>query len=165
MLIALSAKNKVGFIDGFIAQPKISCDSFKAWNRCNDMKISWLLNSFSKEIAESILYTKTARDIWTELEERFGQSNGPQLYHLQKEINELSQGNLDIVGYYIKLKRFWDELDSLDVVQHCTCDCICGGKVNTHKSHQDVRLIQFLMGLNEAYSGPRSSLLMLSPLP
>lgn len=129
------------------------------------MVISWLLNTFSKEIAESVLYSKIAREIWLELEERFGQSNGPHHYHLQKEISQTSQGNLDIAGYYTKLKRLWDELDSLDTFQHCTCDCSCGGKIKTYKSQQDERLIQFLMGLNDAYSGPRSSLLMLSPLP
>nr|XP_033511079.1 uncharacterized protein LOC117275862 [Nicotiana tomentosiformis] len=88
ILIALSAKNKVGFIDGTFLKPKISCDSIKSWTRTNDMVISWLLNTLTKEIAESVLYSKTAREIWLELEERFGQSNGPQLYHLQKEINE-----------------------------------------------------------------------------
>nr|XP_016459287.1 PREDICTED: uncharacterized protein LOC107782858 [Nicotiana tabacum] len=93
------------------------------------------------------------------------QSNEPQLYHLQKEISQSVQGNLDIAGYYTKLKRLWDELDSLDTCQHCTYDCNCGGKIKTYKSQQDRRLIQFMMGLNEAYSGPRSSLVMLSPLP
>lgn len=81
ILIALSAKNKVGFIYGTIAQPKISSESFKSWCRCNNMVISWLLNTLSREIAESVLYSKTAREIWLELEERFGQSTGPQLYH------------------------------------------------------------------------------------
>ncbi|XP_075098036.1 uncharacterized protein LOC142175352 [Nicotiana tabacum] len=68
ILIALSTKNKVGFIDGTLIQPKISYDTFKSWARCNDMIISWLLNSLSKEIAESVLYSKTAKDIWNELE-------------------------------------------------------------------------------------------------
>ncbi|XP_016441804.2 uncharacterized protein LOC107767346 [Nicotiana tabacum] len=72
MLIALSAKNKVGFIDGTFLQPKISSDVFKSWTRCNDMVISWLLNSLSKAIAESVLYSKTAKDIWDELEESCG---------------------------------------------------------------------------------------------
>ncbi|XP_016468557.1 uncharacterized protein LOC107791076 [Nicotiana tabacum] len=165
IFIALSAKNKLGFISGSFPQPKISSDSFKPWTRCNGMVIFWVLNSLSKEIAESVLYSKTARDIWNELEERFGQSNGPQLYQLQKEITELAQANLDIAGYYTKLKRLWDELDSLDITQHCTCDCSCGGKEKHYKSQQDERLIQFLMGLNNAYAAARSSLLMLSPLP
>nr|XP_016448700.1 PREDICTED: uncharacterized protein LOC107773790 [Nicotiana tabacum] len=148
ILIALYAKNKVGFIDGTSVQPNISSDSFKSWDRCNDVVISWLLNTLSKEIAESVLYSKTAREIWTELEE-----------------SESVQGSLDIASYYTKLKRLWGELDSLDTCQYCTCDCSCGGKSKTFKSQQDGRLIQFLMGLNDAYSGTRSNLLMLSPLP
>lgn len=62
------------------------------------MVISWLLNSLLNEIAENILYYKITREIWEDLEERLGQSNGPQLYHLQKHISELAQGNLDIAG-------------------------------------------------------------------
>ncbi|XP_016478937.1 uncharacterized protein LOC107800301 [Nicotiana tabacum] len=99
------AKNKVGFIDVTFLQPKISCDSFKSWTRTNDMVISWMLNTLTKEITKSVLYSKTAREIWLELEEKSGQSNGPQLFHLQKEINESVQGNLDIAGYYTMLKR------------------------------------------------------------
>lgn len=161
-LIALSTKNKLGFIDGSISEPKISSESYKPWSHCNDMVISWLLNALSREIAESVLYSKTARDIWIELEERFGQTNGPQLYQLQKQITELTQGNLDIAAYYTRLKRLWDELDSLYTCFLCTCDCSCGGKQKTCKSQQDSRLIQFLMGLSDAYSGPRSNLLMIS---
>ncbi|XP_060178360.1 uncharacterized protein LOC132608342 [Lycium barbarum] len=134
ILIALSAKNKVGFIDNSISQPSVTSDDFKGWSRCNDMVISWLLYSLSREIAESVIYSKTAKEIWTELEERFGQTNGPQLYQLQKKVGELVQANSGIAGYYTKLKRLWDELDSLDITQHCS-----------------------------SYSSARSSLLLLSP--
>lgn len=72
---------------------------------------------------------------------------------------------MDIPTYYTKLKRLWDELDSLDTCQHCTCECSCGGKTKSFNSQQYGRLIQFLMGLNYAYSAARSSLVMLSPLP
>lgn len=37
--------------------------------------------------------------------------------------------------------------------------------MKTLKSHQDGRLIQFLMGLNEAYSGVKSNILMMDLLP
>ncbi|XP_060216321.1 uncharacterized protein LOC132643809 [Lycium barbarum] len=118
VLIALSAKNKVGFIDGAISQPSNTAETFKSWARCNDM-----------------------------------------------EISETTQGNSNIAGYYTKLKRLWDELDSLDIYQNCTCDCSCGGKTKNQNSLQDGRLIQFLMKLNEAYASARSSFLLLSPLP
>ncbi|XP_019264489.1 PREDICTED: uncharacterized protein LOC109242112 [Nicotiana attenuata] len=129
------------------------------------MVISWLLNSLSKDIADTMLYSKTAKDIWTELEARFGQCNGAQLYQLQKELSELVQGNSDVAGYYTKLKKIWDEQDTLNTRVVCSCDCSCGGKEKTLKSLQDGRLIQFLMGLNDTYGGVKSSILMMSPLP
>lgn len=36
--------------------------------------------------------------------------------------------------------------------------------MKTLKSHQDGRLIQFLMGLNEVYSGVKNNILMMDPL-
>lgn len=106
VFIALSAKNKLSFIDGSLSEPAVSSPTYKAWNRCNDMVISWLLNSLSKDIAESVLYSKTAKDIWKELEDRFGQCNGAKLFQLQKELSDLVQGNSDVAGYYTKVKGF-----------------------------------------------------------
>ncbi|XP_075077902.1 uncharacterized protein LOC142164245 [Nicotiana tabacum] len=138
IIIALSAKNKLSFIDGTYYEPDASSTDFKQWNHCNDMK---------------------------ELEDRFGQCNGAQLYQLQKELSDLVQGTSDIAGYYTKVKRIWDELDTLNSCVHCICECNCGGKSRASKSFQDGRLIQFLMGLNDAYTAVRSNILILTPLP
>lgn len=64
-----------------------------------------------------------------------------------------------MAGYYTKVKRIWYELDSLDTCAHCTCE----GKNKTLKSHQDGRLIQFLMRLNDVYASVRSKILMILP--
>lgn len=85
--------------------------------------------------------------------------------NFKKELSDLTQGNSDVAGYFTKVKRIWDELDSLDTCNHCSCECSCGGKDKTLKSHQVGRLIQFLMGLNDTYSGVRSNILMSTPLP
>jgi len=129
------------------------------------MVTSWLLNSLSKDIADSMIYSKTARDLYIDLEQRFGQSNGAKLFHLQKELSDLVQANSDVAGYYTKMKRLWDELDSLNSDNRCSCNCACGGKQKLSKSLEDERLIKFLMGLNEAYAPARSSILMIKPLP
>nr|XP_016459804.1 PREDICTED: uncharacterized protein LOC107783349 [Nicotiana tabacum] len=145
------AMNKLGFIDGTYSVPDVSSTDFKQWNHCNNMVISWILNSLSKDIAESVLYSKTTNDIWKELEVRFGQCNGAQLYQLQKKLSDVVQGTSDIAEYYTKVKRIWDELDTLNTCVHSACECNCGGKSRTSKSLQDGRLIQFLMGLNDIY--------------
>jgi len=42
--------------------------------------------------------------MWLELEERFNQVNGAKLYHVKKEISNVSQGTNDIASYYTKVK-------------------------------------------------------------
>ena len=62
MTIALSVKNKLGFIDGSIPRPD-STDLLGSWIRNNNIVISWILNSVSKEISASILFSDSAREI------------------------------------------------------------------------------------------------------
>ncbi|XP_070015754.1 uncharacterized protein [Nicotiana sylvestris] len=86
ILIALSAKNKVGFIDGTCLAPSSETPDFKLWNRCNDMVISWLLNSLSREIGESVIYSKTAKHLCDDLKEKFGQSIGAKNVSFTKKV-------------------------------------------------------------------------------
>ncbi|XP_075088068.1 uncharacterized protein LOC142170144 [Nicotiana tabacum] len=82
VLIALSVKNKLGFINGSFPSPVATSKDHQPWSRCNDMVTSWLLNSLSKDIGDSVIYSKSTMDLWTSLEHRFGQFNGAKLYHL-----------------------------------------------------------------------------------
>ncbi|XP_060183613.1 uncharacterized protein LOC132613565 [Lycium barbarum] len=165
MLIALSAKNKTGFIDGSLPEPAADSSSLKSWTRCNHMVLSWLLNSLSKDIGESVLYSENAKLLWDDLESRYGQANGAKLFQLQKDLNTLVQGNMSVTSYFNKLKCIWDELDAMNTFSSCVCDCKCGGKTKTNKAQDDERLLQFLMGLNESYLGVRRNILMTTPLP
>lgn len=47
------------------------------------MVISWILNALSKDIGDSVIYSKTANELWDSLEQRFGRSKGAKLYHLR----------------------------------------------------------------------------------
>ncbi|XP_060170905.1 uncharacterized protein LOC132601864 [Lycium barbarum] len=109
------------------------------------MVITWITNALTKDIADSVIHSKTARELWESLEQRFGRSNGAKLYHLQKEITSLVQGNDDVAKYFTKLKKLWEELNAIHVI--------------------DQRLIQFLMGLNDIYTHARGNILMMNPLP
>ncbi|XP_075077383.1 uncharacterized protein LOC142164106 [Nicotiana tabacum] len=129
------------------------------------MVLSWLLNSVLKERAESVLYSQSAKDLWSDLEDRFGQTNGAKLFQLQKELSAVVQGNSSISGYFTKMKSLWDELDALNTFSGCVCACDCGAKAKNLKAHHDKRLLQFLMGLNETFIGVRSNILLSSPLP
>ncbi|XP_075095496.1 uncharacterized protein LOC142173749 [Nicotiana tabacum] len=129
------------------------------------MVTSWILNSLSKEIADSVEYANDAVELWKELEDRYEQTNGARLYQIQMEINDLYQGTLDITAYYTKLKKLWEELTTLNKRTQCSCDCNCGAKKSMYIAEQDRRLIQFLMGLNEVYTVVRDIILMMNPLP
>ncbi|XP_019263951.1 PREDICTED: uncharacterized protein LOC109241648 [Nicotiana attenuata] len=165
VLRALSVKNKVGFITGKWKKPGSDDANFDQWARCDDKVTSWILNSLSKDLADSLQYVSDAKELWQELEDRYDQTNGAKLYQLQKEINDLSQGALDITGYYTKMKRLWEELTTVNTHAQCNCQCTCGAKANMHKAEQDRRLIQFLMGFNEVYTVVRGSIIMMNPLP
>lgn len=82
--IALSAKLKLGFIDGSVVKPVDNNTQIAMWNRCNDMVVSWLLNSISTEIRNSVAYLSTAQQIWEDLSTRFSQSNMPRTFQLRR---------------------------------------------------------------------------------
>lgn len=159
--IALSAKNKLGLINGKVVKPPSDHNSFDQWQRCNDMVTSWILNVLSSDIAESVLYSSSAQEIWKDLIDRFGQSNGAKLYQLQKEISDLSQGSNDLATYFTKLKKHWDELNALSTIPNCTCDAAH----QMQEIQQNQKLIKFLMGLNADYSSVRGNILLMKPLP
>ncbi|XP_074381070.1 uncharacterized protein LOC141721841 [Apium graveolens] len=163
--IALSARNKLGFLDGSITKPLITSTLFKSWSRCNDMVISWILGALSKSIGRSVIYSTTVHEMWSELEERYGVSNGAQLFSLHKEIAEITQGNCNMAEYFTKLKMLWDDVDSLCLIPACSCGCTYGASQKLSKFQQDQRMVQFLMGLNDSFTAMRGSILMKSPLP
>ncbi|KAL0432086.1 UNVERIFIED_CONTAM: hypothetical protein Sradi_0834600 [Sesamum radiatum] len=110
---ALRTKIKLGFINGKITKPDEANEEFEQWERADDMVISWILNSISKDIVESFLYIDTTRDLLLELEARFGVSNGPLVYQLQREIASAAQGTHSVSSYFNRLKKLWDELGCL----------------------------------------------------
>ena len=87
--VALSAKMKLGLIDGTLICPPVSSPHYVLWSRCNDMVLSWLLNSVSAEIRDSVSYFSIAKEIWDDLSVRFSQTNMPRVFHLRQEFGAL----------------------------------------------------------------------------
>lgn len=161
MRISLSAKNKIGFVTGSIKPPPSTDESFPSWQRCNDMVISWLLNSIHPDIANSVIYAETAAEIWADLQDRFSQGNDSRIFEIKWDIIEHRQGQQSISVYYTKLKAFWDELSSYHEIPTCSC----GGLEKLKKRDEKEKVMQFLMGLNDSYANARGQILMMQPLP
>ncbi|KAL2252504.1 UNVERIFIED_CONTAM: hypothetical protein Sindi_0045100 [Sesamum indicum] len=98
--IAIGAKQKLGYIDGTYQKPMDDKEALENWKKNDYMVYSWVLSSISKEIAEAFLHADPARDLWVELEMRFGESNGPLLYQIQREIASISQNHMSVAGYF-----------------------------------------------------------------
>ncbi|XP_020553063.1 uncharacterized protein LOC110012710 [Sesamum indicum] len=159
--IALGAKQKLGFIDGSYEKPTEGKEAIEAWKRNDYMVVSWILSSISKEITEAFLFANSKKDLWTELEARFGDSNGPLLYQIQREIASISQKDMTVAVYFTRLKRLWDELGSLDPLPECSC----GASKKLSDRAASYQLMQFLMGLSDAYDHVRNQILLMDPLP
>ncbi|KAI4318108.1 hypothetical protein L6164_025916 [Bauhinia variegata] len=121
MIHALTAKNKIGFINGSFKFPSETEQptEFALWNQCNSMILSWLTHSVEPDLAKGVVHVKTAYRVWEDFKDQFSKKNAPTIYQLQKSLASLSQGNMSISSYYTKLKGLWDELGSYRNIPNC----------------------------------------------
>uniref|UniRef100_A0A803MDX4 Reverse transcriptase Ty1/copia-type domain-containing protein n=1 Tax=Chenopodium quinoa TaxID=63459 RepID=A0A803MDX4_CHEQI len=120
-------------------------------------------------LAESLIYLETSKELWDEVKERYGQTNAPLLYQLKKELSDLKQENQAVGNFYCKLKNLWDHISSIEGIPECTCGAMSKCTCNMMKKLADAeslnKLIQFLMALNEGFENIRGSILAMEPLP
>uniref|UniRef100_A0A2N9FY23 Reverse transcriptase Ty1/copia-type domain-containing protein n=1 Tax=Fagus sylvatica TaxID=28930 RepID=A0A2N9FY23_FAGSY len=168
MTTAISAKNKLGFVNGAIPQPTDESDPlYSDWQKCNDLVLSWITNCLSRGIHATVLYVYTAKEVWDDLQQRYTQSNGTRVHHLKQAIAAFKQDNLPVSLYFTQLKGFWDEFLNYRPIPGCTCGakCICGlSKTLMEYQHYDY-VHSFLMGLNDSFSQVRGQILLMEPLP
>ncbi|KAF7838792.1 uncharacterized protein G2W53_007274 [Senna tora] len=162
---ALEAKQKIGFIDGTIKKPSYY-EEFQKWKPIDSMVKSWISSSISKENSEALIHCDPSLDLWKELEERFGMSCGPQLYHVQREMVTTEQGSDSITKYWNRLHRWWDEWTRISPNPRCFCGkCVCEVNKRLEEKESSSRLMQFLMGLNQSFDALRGQILNLDPMP
>nr|XP_043629779.1 uncharacterized protein LOC122601070 [Erigeron canadensis] len=146
--MALEAKLKLGFIDGTTPKPVVTDGNFGRWTRCDYM---------------------SAQELWKEIGERYGQSNGPLIYQGERELSKVSQGDLSVAAYYNKMKRYWDELTSLNGIPTCVCgkiqECTCGIAKKYQEIESKTKLMQFLMRLNDGFESVRNQIMSMDHLP
>lgn len=123
MIMALSAKNKIGFIDTSVSRPPEDSPEFPLWTHCNHMVRSWLLNSINDDLASHIIYAKITSEVWPNLKEQFSQSTAPRIFQIRRLVSNHMQGQAFIVVYFNKLKAYWDELFSYPPIPY-----FCGAR-------------------------------------
>ncbi|KAF7807592.1 uncharacterized protein G2W53_039753 [Senna tora] len=165
--IALKAKNKLGFIDGSCLPPTdASSEKYFKWSDADSMVVSWLHHSMTKDLMEAYMFTTSARELWLELEEKFGATDKSHIYDLRKQLIQMMQGTDSLALYSNKQKKLIDELNCLDPKDPCICNgCSCGGYKKLVNSVASNDTYSFLRGLNETYSNTVSTILLMEPLP
>ncbi|KAG7544005.1 Zinc finger CCHC-type [Arabidopsis thaliana x Arabidopsis arenosa] len=164
--MALNVRNKLGFVDGTITKPSDSHRDYGSWSRCNDMVATWLMNSVSKKIGQSLLFISTAEGIWNSLMSRFKQDDAPRVFEIEQRLSAIQQGSMDISAYYTELVTLWEEYRNYVELPLCTCGkCECNAAGLWEKLQARSRVTKFLMGLNDSYDATRRHILMLKPIP
>ncbi|KAJ0834089.1 putative retrotransposon gag domain, retrotransposon Copia-like protein [Helianthus annuus] len=161
MKLALEAKNKFGFIDGKCKKNTDDEVLSSQWDRCNSVVLSWLLNSVSEELYLGQVFSKLASDVWTDLKETYDKVDGSIVYDLYKKINCITQNGSSVSEYYHKLNTMWTQFDA--VLQLPSCSCQAAKDYNDFSTL--IKLMQFLMGLDDVYQPVRTNLLTREPLP
>lgn len=132
---ALGAKTKLSFIDGSIRVPAIDDLTRGAWERCIHLIHSWILNSVSPQISQTIIFHVHVIDVWEELKERFFKADSIRVSILRYAINNLKQGSKYVLDYFTKIKTLWEELNSQRptpiciYIHPCTCDAMCSAHI------------------------------------
>ncbi|KAJ0484991.1 putative RNA-directed DNA polymerase [Helianthus annuus] len=161
MKLALEAKNKYGFIHGKCVKSENDPVLASQWDRCNSVVLTWLLNSISEELFLGQVFSKLASEVWTDLKESFYRVDGSIVYHLYKKINSVSQNGTTVAEYYNKLTTMWKQFDAM--LHLPTCSCQLAKDFNDFSTL--IKLMQFLMGLDDVYQSVRTNLLTRDPLP
>ncbi|XP_056692751.1 uncharacterized protein [Spinacia oleracea] len=166
MLLALSAKNKIGFVDGSYMKPDAGTVECKAWERCNDLVCSLILGNLNEVIAKSVMFLKSARDIWLDLEDRFGFASLAQIYSLEQKLAEIAQGNKSVSEFFTEIKSIWDAIEEAHPLPYCTCNnCTCNVTKKFFQRQQEKMVMQFMMKLNDQFATIRGNVLMVPTLP
>ncbi|MCH79266.1 polynucleotidyl transferase Ribonuclease H fold, partial [Trifolium medium] len=164
---ALGAKNKIAFVDGSIPIPDLLDLNRSAWERCNNLVHSWIINSVSESIAQTLVFHENAIDAWEDLHERFAKADRIHIISLRYALNNLKQGNRSVLDYYTDMRALWEELNSHRPMPHCTCvhQCRCEAMRAARLYRLEDQIIQFLTGLNDKFSVVRTQVLLMDPLP
>ncbi|KAK9750706.1 hypothetical protein RND81_02G215500 [Saponaria officinalis] len=133
--------------------------NFLQWKRCFlDGTCKAPSKTNKKSIRDTFFYVTSSKTLWTEILERYGQTNGLEINQLKKDLGD----------YYSKLKHLWESIDVIDPILSCTCGALdqCTFKLLQRVIDRDSssKLLQLLMGRNNGYEAVKTTILSQEPL-
>lgn len=159
---ALRAKRKFGFIDGTLPRPSAESDDLDAWNTVNSMIIGWIRASITPKIRSTVTFTSDAHKLWGDLMQRFSIGNAVRAHQIRAKLAACKQDGMSVMDYFGKLSIRWEELLTYKPLPKCTCSAL----QNIVKEHEEERVHQFLMGLDEVrFRNVVTNIISMEPLP
>ncbi|GJY58004.1 ribonuclease H-like domain-containing protein [Tanacetum coccineum] len=152
----------------FVSVKLTRVDNYRIWASAIKLalqikdKIGFINGTYERSayLASASLLEQWDR-FWNELKDAYDRVYGSIIFNLLQKINNFKQGSLPVSEYYHKLNYLWREFDILTKLPDCTCETrnelVDHGKL--------LRLMQFLMGLDDVYQPIKSSILTREILP
>ncbi|GJW04188.1 putative transcription factor interactor and regulator CCHC(Zn) family protein [Tanacetum coccineum] len=128
---------------------------------CNSVVFTWILNSLSSDLYASAIHPKTASELWNDLKDTYDKVDSSVVFNLHKNMNSLNQSGASLADYYTNLNSLWKQFDAMISLPPCTCQAA----KHFEKHNQLIKLMQFLMGLDDNYLAIRNNILTREPLP
>ncbi|GKB32224.1 ribonuclease H-like domain-containing protein, partial [Tanacetum coccineum] len=149
MKLALQVKHKMGFINGTCVRETYAASAplLEQW--------AGVMLCLSQDVYLGHVFSDNAATVWRELQETYDRVDGSIVFNLMQKINSFKQGGLPVFEYYHKLNSLWREFDILTKLPDCTC--AARNELSDHAKL--LRLMQFLMGLDDIYQPIRSSIM------
>ncbi|GJT80752.1 ribonuclease H-like domain-containing protein [Tanacetum coccineum] len=125
------------------------------------------MNAVSQYVYMGLVYYENVASVWKDLQETYDKVDDSVVYNLLQNINSVKQGGSSVADYYHRLNSLCREFDALTKFPNCTCEvkCSCDASKELMLHHQLMKLMQFLMGLDDCYQPVMSTLLTRDPLP
>lgn len=161
---ATDAKNESFFIDESIEVLEPFNLNRATWDCCNYLIHSWIFNSISKPISQTIIFLENALDVWIYLKERFGKANTIRVSNLRDEINNMKQGSKSAFDYCIEMRGSWEELNSHRLMSSYTCSqqCRCEVMCSKRSFHIEDQIVTCF--INDNFYVIKTQVLLMEPL-
>ncbi|GJZ03466.1 putative transcription factor interactor and regulator CCHC(Zn) family protein, partial [Tanacetum coccineum] len=140
-------------------------DNYNMWSCAmkfalrNKSKLGFIDGTVKRKSNDHVLANQW--DLCNSVVDTYDKDDGSVIFNLHKNINSLNQNGSFLSEYYHNLNSLWKQFDAMISLPPCTCEA-----AKHYENHANqIKLMQFLMGLDDTYQPIRSNILTREPLP
>ncbi|KAF3777265.1 hypothetical protein EJ110_NYTH46202 [Nymphaea thermarum] len=137
-------------------EPVEKSGKYVYWKEDNNIVMSWIMNSVQPQIASTIAYYTSAKQMWDFLKQTYSNDkNVNKILQVEEELLNLQQGDQSLAQYLASLKSISERLKALR--PPCpTC----------YKTHVEQSMVaKFLQGLSSEYAVAKAQMLTGAEIP